>query len=60
MGYVVAGYVVVLSLLFLYALQLTWRRRRLTRAVDRVVAARTLPAEISGQAAGRSASRGER
>jgi hypothetical protein len=39
MGYVVAGYVVVLSLLFLYGVQLVWRRRRLTRAVARVVSA---------------------
>jgi hypothetical protein len=37
MAYVVAGYVVVLSLLFLYGVQLVWRRRRLTRAVARVV-----------------------
>lgn len=43
MGYVVAGYVIVLSILFLYGLQLVWRRRRLTRAVNRVVAA-DLPA----------------
>ncbi|HEY7917724.1 MAG TPA: hypothetical protein VIC86_12175 [Acidimicrobiales bacterium] len=35
MGYVVAGYVIVLSLLFLYGVQLVWRRRRLTRAVER-------------------------
>ena len=32
MRYVVAGYVFVLGLLFLYAVQLVWRRRRLTRA----------------------------
>jgi hypothetical protein len=36
MGYVVAGYAVVLSLLFLYGLQLVWRRRQLTRAGERV------------------------
>ncbi len=36
MRYVVAGYVIVLSLLFLYGLQLAWRRRRLTRAAERV------------------------
>ena len=35
MGYVVAGYVIVLLLLFLYAVQLVWRKRRLTRAVER-------------------------
>jgi hypothetical protein len=38
MGYVVAGYVLVLSLLFLYGVQLAWRRRRLARAVARVAA----------------------
>jgi hypothetical protein len=38
MGYVVAGYVIVLSILFLYGVHLVWRRRRLARAVDRVVA----------------------
>ena len=31
MGYVVAGYTVVLGILFLYAVQLVWRRRRLGR-----------------------------
>ncbi len=36
MRYVDAGYVVVLGALFLYAVQLAWRRRRLTRAVARV------------------------
>lgn len=36
MRYVVAGYVVILTVLFLYAVQLVWRRRRLTRAVARV------------------------
>jgi hypothetical protein len=39
MGYVQAGYTIVLSILFLYGGALVWRRRRLTRAVDRVVAA---------------------
>jgi hypothetical protein len=38
MGYVVAGYSIVLGVLFLYAGQLVWRRRRLTRAVERVAA----------------------
>jgi hypothetical protein len=37
MDYVVAGYTIVLSILFLYGVQLAWRRRRLNRAVDRVV-----------------------
>jgi hypothetical protein len=36
MGYVVAGYVIVLGILFLYGAQLAWRRHRLTRAVARV------------------------
>ncbi len=39
MGYVQAGYSIVLGILFLYGLQLAWRRRRLSRAVARVVAA---------------------
>jgi hypothetical protein len=38
MRYVVAGYVVVLSVLFLYGAQLVWRRSRLTRAAQRVEA----------------------
>jgi hypothetical protein len=37
MRYVVAGYVVILTVLFLYSVQLAWRRRRLTRAVARTV-----------------------
>ena len=39
MGYVQAGYSIVLGILFLYGLQLVWRRRRLNRAVAHVVAA---------------------
>jgi len=39
MNYVIAGYSIVLSLLFLYCVQLVWRRRRLTKAVERVVSA---------------------
>jgi hypothetical protein len=38
MGYVVAGYSIVLSLLFLYCVQLAWRRRRVIRAAERVIA----------------------
>jgi hypothetical protein len=38
MNYVIAGYSIVLSILFLYGVQLVWRRRRLTRAVARVEA----------------------
>ena len=36
MRYVVAGYSIVLGILFLYGVQLVWRRRRLTRAVEPV------------------------
>ena len=36
MNYVIAGYSIVLSILFLYGVQLVWRRRRLTRAAARV------------------------
>ena len=39
MNYVIAGYTIVLSILFLYGLQLVWRRRRLTRAAARVASA---------------------
>ncbi len=38
MSYVIAGYSIVLSILFLYGVQLAWRRRRLTRAASRVEA----------------------
>jgi hypothetical protein len=48
MSYVVAGYIVVLGILFLYALTLVWRRRRLTRAALRV---ESLP-PAHGRAAG--------
>jgi uncharacterized protein (TIGR03382 family) len=37
MGYVQAGYSIVLAILFLYALSLLFRRRRLNRAVARLV-----------------------
>jgi hypothetical protein len=40
--YVDSGYAIVLGTLFLYGAHLLWRRRRLTRAVERVVAA-TVP-----------------
>jgi uncharacterized protein (TIGR03382 family) len=39
MGYVQAGYSIVLGILFLYAVSLLWRRRRVTRTVERVMAA---------------------
>lgn len=48
MPYIVAGYVVVLGTLFLYAVSLVWRRRRLTRAAVR---AEFLPPENGGPAA---------
>ena len=35
MRYVTAGYVFILAVLALYAIQLVWRRRRLVRAVAR-------------------------
>jgi hypothetical protein len=38
MNYVIAGYSIVLTILFLYGVQLLWRRRRLTRASARVAA----------------------
>jgi hypothetical protein len=37
-NYVIAGYCFVLGILFLYGVQLVWRRRRLTRLVSRVEA----------------------
>lgn len=40
MKYVIAGYIVVLSILFLYAVQLVARRRRLNRLVAQVEALR--------------------
>ncbi len=39
MRYVDAGYAIVLGILFLYGVHLVWRRRRLTRAVERVLGA---------------------
>jgi hypothetical protein len=44
MRYVIAGYVVILTLLFLYAVQLVWRRRRLAAAVVRVAGTAPSPA----------------
>jgi hypothetical protein len=38
MRYIIAGYIFVLAVLALYAVQLVWRRRRLSRAVSRVAA----------------------
>ena len=61
MRYVVGGYVFILVVLFLYAVQLVWRRRRLARAVSQVahvaqvspVAAPAPPVPL-GATAGRS------
>lgn len=44
MGYVDAGYIFVLSVLALYGALLVWRRRRLVRAVERVVGKSAPPA----------------
>jgi hypothetical protein len=44
MNYVTAGYVIVLTILFLYGVQLVWRRKRLTEATRRVESF-TLPGE---------------
>jgi hypothetical protein len=52
MGYVQAGYSIVLGILFLYGLQLVWRRRRLNRAVARVVAADAGPGAGGGPIVG--------
>jgi len=51
MRYVIAGYVVILTLLFLYAVQLAWRRRRLTRAVARATSAYPAPDAAPGRPA---------
>jgi hypothetical protein len=39
-NYVVAGYSIVLGILFIYAVQLIWRRRRLNRLVAMTEAGR--------------------
>jgi hypothetical protein len=52
MRYVVVGYAVVLGILFLYAVQLAWRRRRLTRAALRIESRPRDPGRAPG-AAGR-------
>jgi hypothetical protein len=41
MRYVISGYTVVLAILFLYGVQLVWRRRRLNRLVADVEGSRT-------------------
>jgi hypothetical protein len=52
MNYVVAGYTIVLTILFLYGVQLVWRRRRLTRAVVRVLAATATVADGADRSTG--------
>ena len=49
MGYVQAGYSIVLAILFLYGVSLLVRRRRLNRAVARLVG----PPHAEGQPPGR-------
>lgn len=51
MNYVDAGYAIVLSILFLYCVSLAWRRRRLTRTVTRVMAARAADRPETGEQA---------
>ena len=46
MRYVIAGYVFVLTVLALYAVQLIWRRRRLHRAVARVTGSAATAATV--------------
>jgi hypothetical protein len=41
MRYVISGYTVVLAILFLYGVQLVWRRRRLSRLVADVARSRS-------------------
>jgi hypothetical protein len=43
MGYVIAGYTIVLTILFLYGASLVWRRKRLTRAAQRVTSTSHAP-----------------
>jgi hypothetical protein len=50
MRYVVVGYAVVLGILFLYAVQLAWRRRRLTRAALRIESRAPDPGRATGGA----------
>jgi len=50
MRYVIAGYVVVLTLLFLYGVQLVWRRRRLNRLVTQVEDSRSSDLAEAGPA----------
>ncbi|HEV3282203.1 MAG TPA: hypothetical protein VG032_11440 [Acidimicrobiales bacterium] len=50
MRYVVVGYAVVLGILFFYAVQLAWRRRRLTRAALRIEASSPEPGRSPGDA----------
>ncbi len=42
MNYVIAGYVVAMATLFIYALTLVWRRRRWARTYERVLDGETM------------------
>ncbi len=46
MNYVIAGYSIVLSILVLYGVMLVWRRRRLTRAAQRVESYRAAAEQV--------------
>ncbi len=48
MNYVVAGYSIVLGILFLYGVQLMWRRRKLTRAAVRVESFSSVGSTVAG------------
>ena len=52
MSYVTAGYSIVLGLLFLYGVQLAWRRRRWTRMVARVEASQAVAVPAGAVPAG--------
>lgn len=52
MRYVIAGYIVILGVLFLYAVQLVWRRRRLAGVVAAVAAGAAVAAFPPEAAAG--------
>jgi len=52
MRFVIAGYIVILGVLFLYAVQLVWRRRRLAGVVAAVAAGAAVAAVPPEAAAG--------
>jgi len=51
MRYIIAGYVFVLAVLALYAVQLLWRRRRLSLTVARVAGVTAVPGTADGTGA---------